>query len=1467
MPNDVINKQLVTTDQLDRVFTEENENIVDYIRDGAGGEGKVKDVQVDGESILVNKVANIELKPLTESADKINKLIPDAATENNKLVDKKYVDDSLSSQTALFRGTVNTEEELKKLTGENNDFAFIAVIDETTKLVKQYDRYKYNGEQKEWLFEYTLNNSSFTSEQWNAIISGITETKVTQIETNKTAITTNATAITTNATAISTEKARAEAAEKALEDKIKIDDVQVDGTSVVSDRIANIKLNDITTAVNTNTTDIGTLKTSVATNTTAIATNTTAISTNATAIKTETDARVAKDATQDAAILANTNAINEIKITDVQVDDVTVVEDKVAKIKSKVKDIKINDVSIIDATSKEAAITYDNETEKGFFIEDLTYDSASKKFTLNRTNDYKDEDLNIQLKAMKSTSSTTGKNGILGVLGTVRVAHNDIEVSGSLLDGTRAGVRTYLIYTAGQKHKLKVPLGYEDTSEYIYDNNTLLVTGDLYQAVKWADLVALRDQEKLVKGKTYRITDYKCTTTQANTKSANAIYDILVVADDAKTLNENARAIKHEWTQEEIEQYLGAAWEWGEEVAYDKVEYVTSVFTREGEAESIIDNSHNGQFEWKEFTADGHLVYGRGYATDSDYLVFDSVIEYNGEFVGKWIRWEESEDTPGTWSTDNTGETAYILLRNGVENGVIKKINQKEKWLDTLGEQHLSAWELKYCLDNDSTRFGWAKEKVDIVNRKVYTDDGLWFEYKGIFDIGGENYYAWYSPDFDYDGYPGRYYLGTKVDYPEVDGAMDCIDVENGDLISEGYSVIEQVDYSEVHKEGGTGVVYYMKDEYNNEAPYDFKNIQFKRNFVSRWNDSVGGSFSDVTDYPTDGYLMSDLWVIDAAYFGVDKNYRYYYTFTGPNYCDASLNEENAYVFSSTDYYTRICHNNHIGVYKVAQAFDDDIIHIVSCLNDIVFKETVDDPVQSACKIFDNNIGDDCRNMTFDEHCSNISIGTDSYNIVICNSVNVNLGNCNRNIFIGVDCWDVSIGNNCRIITLDALCSNCVIGENNGRIYLYQGCEHNVIGDKNDLITIWNYSYSNSIGNSNNTITIYRQSYNNSIGNLNTNISINEKNYNNVIGDLNTKIEFVGFSNSENVIGNYNNTIKIYSNCTKNFLGNWNMTIHIYPYDCYNYFGDYNNGIALGSSANTLARYCRHNSFGNNNGSLNLYTTNGIIEYNNIGNFNSNFRWDGHVFKNTIGNYNSGLNLYHGCGENVIGNNNEFTVNNSTKMLLSFTKNTFGNNNMVTCTVTGAMGWRIGNNNIIYNDTTYPNFITGKADTMTTFEYLTMGNDNKLYISGPENYYITMGNKNIVYHCSNSRNVTIGNECTLSLTGYWENVKIGTGVNLYREGYAYSAKKIENKYVHFYVKDCEFDDYCKICFERDETAAITQDALMHYHGLTCGSATDTTTAIVVPQAEVVYNDLKEKRVGVTGTTEVINKEYTSTPWE
>ena len=74
-------------------------------------------------------------------------------------------------------------------------------------------------------------------------------------------------------------------------------------------------------------------------------------------------------------------------------------------------------------------------------------------------------------------------------------------------------------------------------------------SADLLVETTWAELKALRDGGNLVAGQHYRITDYQCTTSQANTQSAGHQFDIIVVADDESTLNENARAIMHDGDQ------------------------------------------------------------------------------------------------------------------------------------------------------------------------------------------------------------------------------------------------------------------------------------------------------------------------------------------------------------------------------------------------------------------------------------------------------------------------------------------------------------------------------------------------------------------------------------------------------------------------------------------------------------------------------------------------------------------------------------------------------------------------------------------------------------------------------------------------------------------------------------------------------------------------------------------------------
>lgn len=126
---------------------------------------------------------------ISSSADNISAIedkIPSQASSSNQLADKEYVNSSISTSTATFRGTVTASEDtdsaaqtaLSSITGmDDNDYAFVSCLDSAGNT--KYKKYKYTG--SSWAYEYTLNNSSFTSSQWGSINSGITSTMVGSI--------------------------------------------------------------------------------------------------------------------------------------------------------------------------------------------------------------------------------------------------------------------------------------------------------------------------------------------------------------------------------------------------------------------------------------------------------------------------------------------------------------------------------------------------------------------------------------------------------------------------------------------------------------------------------------------------------------------------------------------------------------------------------------------------------------------------------------------------------------------------------------------------------------------------------------------------------------------------------------------------------------------------------------------------------------------------------------------------------------------------------------------------------------------------------------------------------------------------------------------------------------------------------------------------------------------------------------
>lgn len=125
-------------------------------------------------------VTTSQLNAVSNRVSTIEGKIPSQASSTNQLADKEFVNSSIETNTATFRGTFNSVADLEAYTGpkDNNDYAFVVTFNSATSSY-QYDRYKYNG--TSWVFEYTINTTGFTAEQLAALNSGITDTLVAKI--------------------------------------------------------------------------------------------------------------------------------------------------------------------------------------------------------------------------------------------------------------------------------------------------------------------------------------------------------------------------------------------------------------------------------------------------------------------------------------------------------------------------------------------------------------------------------------------------------------------------------------------------------------------------------------------------------------------------------------------------------------------------------------------------------------------------------------------------------------------------------------------------------------------------------------------------------------------------------------------------------------------------------------------------------------------------------------------------------------------------------------------------------------------------------------------------------------------------------------------------------------------------------------------------------------------------------------
>ena len=359
----------------------------------------------------------------------------------------------------------------------------------------------------------------------------------------------------------------------------------------------------------------------------------------------------------------------------------------------------------------------------------------------------------------------------------------------------------------------------------------------------------------------------------------------------------------------------------------------------------------------------------------------------------------------------------------------------------------------------------------------------------------------------------------------------------------------------------GKGVIYRMIDEWQNDCPYDFKNVQFKR-------------------YYTNGLQNGDD-VIAKGYFAIDNNINifpegavdtsnplYFYTFTRLNgiiygYGKGDVTQDNVLDESiqtlefSTDTYTR-CQNNVLGHMKsTSHILTNNVFLTISTYNEEVgsyYLPSYGNKIGLNCS--NNTFGSDVYGLTFGDGCSDNIIGDDCYYNTFGNR-------CSSNTF-GNSCYSNTFGNSCYSNTFGNNCHNNSFGN---------GCAYN---------TFRNSCYSNTLGNECNGNTFGESCGSNTFG---ENCYSNTFGYDCVYNSFENGCNTNSFGNScyYNSFGNSCGYNTFENGCGSNSFGN-DCGSNKFSGNCYNNsFGNDCSNNTLGDScySNTFGNKFHHNTFGN----------------------------------------------------------------------------------------------------------------------------------------------------------------------------------------------------------------------------------------------------------------------------------------------
>lgn len=361
--------------------------------------------------------------------------------------------------------------------------------------------------------------------------------------------------------------------------------------------------------------------------------------------------------------------------------------------------------------------------------------------------------------------------------------------------------------------------------------------------VTWQELVDLKNQSALEPGVFYRITDYEFTSTDPEVISAEHRFDIIVLALSEDTLSEDARAIQHDFTEEEKQIYSEEEQHYfdNSELSAWKLKY------------SLDGNSK--RFAWAPFNLNPVIKVWNGWEfrlyyrdPESDK---DGFYGWNNSYSIIYTTTEVPNEKDGFYGYDSDQDKFYSDSKYAYYGYKSYLVNCGGSWY----HQDSQGWSTQISSISDLLQSGDTISLFGVSDSYIVIEPVENIEYNGSIYPGYViccSTISYYLPNGNQNTVSSRfnYTWSSNYKYQYASQSNDNVSIRSEEdlVIGQYYELYYNGDYSDanyvyedpkpevlfigfdnyVQSYSDTtiykGVIYGMIDEFENDCEYDFKN-------------------------------------------------------------------------------------------------------------------------------------------------------------------------------------------------------------------------------------------------------------------------------------------------------------------------------------------------------------------------------------------------------------------------------------------------------------------------------------------------------------------------------------------------------------------------------------------------------------------------------------------------------------------